>query len=77
MKVTSDIHYKFILAAHVGFFSLVVGLIIRTLLGPLPFLVTFLLIQSLVVSAYLLIGVFNASALVQLFSLVQFQSPKF
>ena len=55
----------FVSAAQVGFFSFIFGMVIRSLFGPLSFLITFLLVQSHGISACLAIGVFNVSAFVQ------------
>ena len=67
--MTADIHYMFLIASHMGFFSFVFGIVVRCVVGPLPFVVVFLLVQALIISAYLAIGVFNVSALIQ-FSLI-------
>ena len=55
----------FLIGSHVGFFSFELGVFIRLIYGPVSFSFTFVLIQALVISLYLVIGIFNASAFIQ------------
>ena len=44
-QITSDIHLLFLAFAHCTFFSLVCGVIVRCLFGPLHYYVVFFLVQ--------------------------------
>ena len=61
--MTANIHYMFLIASHMGFFSFVFGIVVRCVVGPLPFVGVFLLVQTLIISAYLAIGFLVAEQL--------------
>ena len=54
-QITSDIHLFFLAFAHSTFFSLVLGVVVRCVFGPLDYYVIFFLVQVVFVSMYLCI----------------------
>ena len=51
-QITSDIHLFFLAFAHATFFSLVFGVVVRCIFGPLHYYVIFFLVQVVFVSVY-------------------------